>query len=75
MLLTGEMIETEDAERWGLVNRMVPEDHLEEVTMALTNKFAKKSPVALNYHSLERPPSFQGRQWSVQTWEISRGSH
>ena len=43
MLLTGEMIEPEDAERWGLVNRMVPEDHLEEVTMALANKFSKKS--------------------------------
>ena len=30
MLLTGEMIAPEDAERWGLVNRKVPEDHLEK---------------------------------------------
>ncbi|MBW1868474.1 MAG: hypothetical protein JRI73_04075 [Deltaproteobacteria bacterium] len=44
MLLTGEMIETEDAERWGLVNRMVPEDHLEEVTMALANKIGQEKP-------------------------------
>jgi len=47
MLLTGEMIEAEDAERWGLVNKVVPGDQLEEATMALANKLAKKSPVAL----------------------------
>jgi len=47
MLLTGEMIETEDAERWGLVNRMVPEDHLEEVTMALANKIGQEKPRGL----------------------------
>ncbi len=75
MLLTGEMIETEDAERWGLVNRMVPEDHLEEVTMALANKIGQESPAAINYHSSSAPPSFQGRQWLIQTWEIFRGSH
>ncbi|MBL7225839.1 MAG: enoyl-CoA hydratase/isomerase family protein [Desulfobacteraceae bacterium] len=47
MLLTGEMIDAEDAERWGLVNKVVPGDQLEEATMALANKLAKKSPVAL----------------------------
>ena len=47
MLLTGEMIEAEDAERWGLVNKVVPGDQLEEATMALANKLAQKSPVAL----------------------------
>lgn len=47
MLLTGEMIDAEDAERWGLVNKVVPGDQLEEATMALANKLAEKSPVAL----------------------------
>ncbi len=47
MLLTGEMIDAEDAERWGLVNKVVPADQLEEATMALANKLAEKSPVAL----------------------------
>jgi len=47
MLLTGEMIDAEDAERWGLVNKVVPEDQLEDATMDLANKLAKKSPVAL----------------------------
>jgi enoyl-CoA hydratase/carnithine racemase len=42
MLLTGEMIEPEDAERWGLVNRKVPENHLEETIMVLASKLKKK---------------------------------
>jgi enoyl-CoA hydratase/carnithine racemase len=47
MLLTGDMIDAEDAERWGLVNKVVPADQLEEETMALANKLAEKSPLAL----------------------------
>jgi enoyl-CoA hydratase/carnithine racemase len=47
MLLTGDMIEAEDAERWGLVNKVVPADQLEETTQALANKLAEKSPLAL----------------------------
>ena len=47
MLLTGDMIEAEDAERWGLVNKVVPKDQLEDETMALAKKLAEKSPLAL----------------------------
>ena len=47
MLMTGEMIEAKDAERWGLVNKVVPLDTLEEETMSLANKLAEKSPLAL----------------------------
>jgi enoyl-CoA hydratase/carnithine racemase len=47
MLLSGDMISAEDAERWGLVNRVVPLEQLEETTMALANKLAEKSPLAL----------------------------
>ncbi|MFH1293316.1 MAG: enoyl-CoA hydratase-related protein [Pseudomonadota bacterium] len=47
MLLTGDMIDARDAERWGLVNKVVPADQLEEETMALANKLAEKSPLAL----------------------------
>lgn len=47
MLLTGDMIDAEDAERWGLVNKVVPADRLEEETMALANKLTEKSPLAL----------------------------
>ncbi|MBW2112457.1 MAG: enoyl-CoA hydratase/isomerase family protein [Deltaproteobacteria bacterium] len=47
MLLTGDMIDARVAEQWGLVNKVVPLDRLEEETMALANKLAQKSPVAL----------------------------
>jgi enoyl-CoA hydratase/carnithine racemase len=47
MLLTGDMVSAEDAERWGLVNKVVPLDQLEETTMALANKLAAKSPLAM----------------------------
>lgn len=47
MILTGDTIDAEVAERWGLVNKVVPEDKLDEETMALAEKLAKKSPLAL----------------------------
>jgi enoyl-CoA hydratase/carnithine racemase len=47
LLLTGDMIDAQDAERWGLVNWVVPVDQLEKATMALANKLAEKSPLAL----------------------------
>jgi enoyl-CoA hydratase/carnithine racemase len=47
MLLTGDMIDARDAEQWGLVNKVVPADQLEAETMALANKLAEKSPLAL----------------------------
>jgi enoyl-CoA hydratase/carnithine racemase len=45
--MTGELIDAREAERWGLVNRVVPLDKLEEETMALANRLAEKSPLAL----------------------------
>jgi enoyl-CoA hydratase/carnithine racemase len=47
LLLTGDMIDAQDAERWGLVNQVVPADQLEKATMALATKLAEKSPLAL----------------------------
>ncbi|MBW2063941.1 MAG: enoyl-CoA hydratase/isomerase family protein [Deltaproteobacteria bacterium] len=47
MLLTGDLIDANVAEQWGLVNRVVPLDQLEEATMDLAQKLAGKSPIAL----------------------------
>lgn len=47
MILTGDTIDAEVAESWGLVNKVVPEDKLDEETMALADKLAQKSPLAL----------------------------
>jgi len=43
MLLTGEMIGAEHAERIGLVNRVVPEEELAEATMVLAERIASRS--------------------------------
>ena len=47
MLMTGDMIDARDAERWGVVNKVVPPERLDDETMALANKLAEKSPIAL----------------------------
>ena len=47
MLLTGDFIDAERAERIGLVNKVVPQDKLMDEAMNLANKLASKSPIAL----------------------------
>ena len=47
MVLTGDIIPAVEAERIGLVNKVVPPEKLEEATMELAEKLAAKSPVAL----------------------------
>ncbi|MGD8372590.1 MAG: enoyl-CoA hydratase-related protein [Syntrophobacterales bacterium] len=47
MVLTGDMLTATEAERLGLVNRVVPADELEEATMELAGKLAAKSPLAM----------------------------
>jgi enoyl-CoA hydratase/carnithine racemase len=47
MVMTGDMIDAHVAESWGLVNKVVPLEDLEKETMALANKLAEKSPLAL----------------------------
>lgn len=47
MVLTGDIIPASEAERLGLINRVVPEDELEEATMEMAGKIASKSPFAV----------------------------
>jgi enoyl-CoA hydratase/carnithine racemase len=47
LLLTGDIIPADEAERIGLVNEVVPQGKLEEAAMELAEKLASKSPVAL----------------------------
>jgi enoyl-CoA hydratase/carnithine racemase len=45
LLLTGDMIDAKEAERIGLINRVVPHEQLEETVMDLARKLSRKSPV------------------------------
>jgi enoyl-CoA hydratase/carnithine racemase len=47
MLLTGEMIDAATAREFGLVNRVVPRDYLDQVVAKYASAIASKSPVAI----------------------------
>ncbi len=47
MVLTGEILTAAEAERLGLVNKVVPREQLEAATLELATKLAAKSPLAL----------------------------
>jgi enoyl-CoA hydratase/carnithine racemase len=47
MLLTGEPIDAATARDWGLVNRVVPADELEDAVTALVERVAASSPLAV----------------------------
>lgn len=59
MLLTGKMIEAERAAEWGLINRVVPAEHLEEATRELALGIATASRVTVGigkqafYHQVD----------------------
>lgn len=47
MLLTGKMIDAHTAADWGLVNRVVPPEKLDETVMELAQQIANASPLTL----------------------------
>ncbi len=49
MILTGDMIDAQEAFRIGLVNRVVSEEDLIELAMDMAREMALKSPIAMRY--------------------------
>ncbi len=47
MLLTGDLVDAQEAYRIGLINKVVPKNELEQATMELAQKLASKSPIAM----------------------------
>jgi enoyl-CoA hydratase/carnithine racemase len=49
LILTGRMITTEEAERWGLVNRVAPAGDLLDVGVSFAREIAACAPLAVSY--------------------------
>jgi enoyl-CoA hydratase/carnithine racemase len=47
MLLLGEFVDAATAERYGLLNRVVPDDHLEAAALEMAQRILAKSPYTL----------------------------
>ena len=77
MLLTGEFIDAATAERWGLINRAVPRDRLDEEVTALVQSLAKLSRETLElgkagfYRQVEAP---QAQAYEMMADAISRNA-
>jgi enoyl-CoA hydratase/carnithine racemase len=49
LILTGRIITSEDAERWGLVNRVIPAGELRDAGIALAQEISECAPLAVSY--------------------------
>ena len=49
LLFTGDWLTAKEAEQWGLINKAVPADKLEETVMEMANKLKERSPMASKF--------------------------
>ena len=49
VIMTGRNISTEEAERWGMVNTVVPKDELLSCAESLADEIAQSAPLAVSY--------------------------
>lgn len=47
LLMTGDLISAERAEEWGLINKAVPAEELDDAVATMASKIASKSPTAV----------------------------
>lgn len=76
MLMTGEPMSAQDASRWGLVNRVVPDGQALEGALELAGAIAKNAPLAvqaskrLAYRIADGEPAGEAAMWSANDAEI-----
>ena len=70
-ILTGDSMSAEEAQRWGLVNRVVPHERLMPAALEMAKKICDNSAVAVSaskdivYQGLDLPLDFPGAAWEV----------
>lgn len=82
MALTGELIDGREAERLGIVNKVVPMDKLESATMELAGKILNRSPLSIimgkrNFYACADMEYDKGLEYSAEmfaTLAATRGA-
>lgn len=76
MLLTGDFVDAKTALEWGLVNRVAPEERLEEETQAFVERIAEASPfvVALGKRAFHRQAGLSVEDAYAQMSEVMCGN-
>jgi len=64
LLFTGDFLEAKDAERFGLLNRLIPAADLEKETMSLARRIANGPPIALR---LAKMQLYKGLEMDLET--------
>jgi len=64
LIFTGDFIDASEAERIGLLNRVVPAADLERETMELARKIAANPPIALRLAKIQM---HKGLLWDLDT--------
>lgn len=59
LIFTGDLIDAEEAQKIGILNRLVPAPDLEKETMALAQKIANNPPIALRLDKMLLNKSFE----------------
>ena len=73
MIFTGEPISAQEAERWGLVNRVVPHEELMTAALALADQICQNAPVAVRsskeivYRGLDVPLGYAVTAWDINS--------
>ncbi|MCU1557817.1 MAG: Enoyl-CoA hydratase/isomerase [Microbacteriaceae bacterium] len=68
LIFSGELIGAEVAERWGLVNEIVPEEQVLERAVALAGRIAENAPLAVQASKRLVRRLSRGSTWTDDAW-------